>query len=778
MSDQHHPGSCWWKFDFHTHTPASMDYRGDQNISPEQWLRDYKNSGVQCVVVTDHNTGAWIDQLKTALAQFKQQAPEVWQGFTLFPGMEVSCNGGVHLIAILRTDKSSADMDALRGAVKYTDTPGDSNGVTALSVEQVIDAIHAVGGLACAAHIDQEKGLLTAITDHHTLEAVLSKLDALEVIDPEAACLKDRASLLEKEKRPWVLGSDSHQPKRIGRGFTWVKISTPSFDGLRLALLDPESAIRRGDQHPSNPQQCPEQWIESITLKNMHLRRNHGSALTLRFNPAYNAIIGGRGSGKSTILECLRLGLARENELENLGADSEIRNTFAKFRQEYVGRDKPGMMLPDTEISVEVVKGRAELRQRFKFVWSKRDDRFAPQMMRFDEHENAWKDTGMNEEDVRSAFPVKIFSQKQILALAQNPQALLEHIDNSIQEQKKNWQEQFDQRKSELRAARLRVRTLKKELAKKPALELEYRETSRKARVFANANFGLLLKAYQRATQQQRALDDFYALLTNDMAALREGIEQAAGLASTELTQFQAETQAEIEAHAQALWLKQQLLKQYESIVATATAMQAQLDATHAARALSPWQQENQAPIQAYQNEAARLKNEGINSAQDAAIAVAAEERLNKQLAQLKIFEAELASAESAVVLAAEALTQCRAELTQRREALIKNLLAQNDMLDIRLRSMASTKREVSRIREILNLGSGENFASAIWQEREESWLTHAEERVEEDGSRDVVGDVADQHVRTSRQLAERDLEDVGLGDQDGKRLFVIGRVD
>jgi len=23
-----YPGSRWWKFDFHNHTPASLDYRG------------------------------------------------------------------------------------------------------------------------------------------------------------------------------------------------------------------------------------------------------------------------------------------------------------------------------------------------------------------------------------------------------------------------------------------------------------------------------------------------------------------------------------------------------------------------------------------------------------------------------------------------------------------------------------------------------------------------------------------------------------------------------
>jgi ABC-type lipoprotein export system ATPase subunit/histidinol phosphatase-like PHP family hydrolase len=716
MSNQQYPGSRWWKFDFHTHTPASSDYRGDKEISYTQWLRDYKDLGLQCVVLTDHNSGFWIDLLKSALEQLKQQEQDAWNDFTLFPGMELSCNGGVHLNVILDPQKSTADIEAIRGLVRYQGTPGDSNGVTQLSVEQVIDAIHSAGGIACAAHIDQPKGLLTSVTDHHTLDAILKKLDAVETIELSADCLQNANPKLGKLAS--VLGSDSHQPKEIGRGFTWVKMSKPSFDGLRLALLDPESAIRRSDLHPDAPQQLPEQWIESISLENMHLRRNGHGALSLSFNPAYNAIIGGRGSGKSTVLECLRLGLAREGELRKLGDDSEIWKTFEGFRREYVQRDKPGMMLPETKISVVVIKGKKEASQRYKFVWSKQPNgRFATQVMRWDE--GAWQETGLDEQQASELFPVKIFSQKQILALANNPQALLEHIDNSIREQKIAWLQQFDLLKSALLAARLRVRTLKKELEKKPALELEYKEASRKARVFANANFGPLLKAHQRATQQQRALDDFYQILAKDIAGLQAGIEQAANLAGAELTQFLVETPAEIAARDNAITLKSQLVTQYQQIVATVSAMQGQLDAAQAARTSGAWYQENQVHIQAYQNEAARLKGEGINGAQDAAIAVATEERLRKQLEQIKIFEAELEQAESAVELAAHKLTDCREALTQAREVFVNWLLEQNDMLKISLRSMASVKDGVGDLRQILKLPDSARFED-VWFEDED----------------------------------------------------------
>jgi ABC-type transport system involved in cytochrome bd biosynthesis fused ATPase/permease subunit len=111
----------------------------------------------------------------------------------------------------------------------------------------------------------------------------------------------------------FVLGSDSHRPKDIGRRFTWVKMSAPSIEGLKLALLDPESAVRRSDRCANYPQQLGHPKIKSITVEKLRLRQK--DPLTIHFNPSYNALIGGRGSGKSTMLECLRLGLARENEL-------------------------------------------------------------------------------------------------------------------------------------------------------------------------------------------------------------------------------------------------------------------------------------------------------------------------------------------------------------------------------------------------------------------------------------------------------------------------------
>ena len=71
---QSFPGSRWWKFDFHNHTPASSDYDPSEKsiVTPEQWLLAYMRAGIDAVVVTDHNSADWIDELQTCLIEMSK----------------------------------------------------------------------------------------------------------------------------------------------------------------------------------------------------------------------------------------------------------------------------------------------------------------------------------------------------------------------------------------------------------------------------------------------------------------------------------------------------------------------------------------------------------------------------------------------------------------------------------------------------------------------------------------------------------------------------------
>ena len=90
-------GARWWKCDLHTHTPASEDYgKGpDQEAlrarGPHEWLLDHMRAGVECVAVTDHNSGAWIDCLRAALAELEHDQPDDYRPLQMFSALRSQC---------------------------------------------------------------------------------------------------------------------------------------------------------------------------------------------------------------------------------------------------------------------------------------------------------------------------------------------------------------------------------------------------------------------------------------------------------------------------------------------------------------------------------------------------------------------------------------------------------------------------------------------------------------------------------------------------------------
>lgn len=128
-----YPGSKWQKFDFHTHTPASDNYgHGDESlkkIHPEEWLRKAMESGLDCVVVADHNAGGWIDKLKAKNREIqnKDVKPGWYRDLTIFPGVEITVadSSRVHLLAVFDPSCDSQTVTGVLGSCGITTGFGD-----------------------------------------------------------------------------------------------------------------------------------------------------------------------------------------------------------------------------------------------------------------------------------------------------------------------------------------------------------------------------------------------------------------------------------------------------------------------------------------------------------------------------------------------------------------------------------------------------------------------------------------------------------------------------
>ena len=296
-------------------------------------------AGIDCVAVTDHNSGAWIDTLKGAYERMRTEAedgsaPDGFRELTLFPGVELSVHGGFHLLAILGPEAGTGDIDTLLGQVDYDGTKGDSDGVTRKGAAVTVSEVLEFGGIAIPAHVDGPKGLLELRDDEpqslrldaNTVRQVLAEpcILAMEVVDRS----KPKHTIYNESGLSWseVLGSDCHNFRGThvpGSRYTWVKMERPSLDGLRLALLDGQGlSIRRSDDPEAfDPYTPPPHCIEAIEVKDARYMGRERSA-RLAFSPWLNALVGGRGTGKSTVIHALRLASSRGQDLHQLDEHS------------------------------------------------------------------------------------------------------------------------------------------------------------------------------------------------------------------------------------------------------------------------------------------------------------------------------------------------------------------------------------------------------------------------------------------------------------------------
>ena len=510
-------GSRWWKFDLHNHTPASDDYGKGPNqaqymqITHKDWLLNYMRQGIDCVAVTDHNSGAWIDPLKQALKELASESHEDYRPLYLFPGVELTVQGNIHILAIFGEDKTTSDIDSLLGAVRYRGTKGKSDGCSECSAVEVIDEIARSGGLAIPAHVDQASGLFTVCTGN-TLEQVLDNkcVFAMEVTD----LAKAKPQLYIGKNLNWaeILGTDSHHPSGTGNQrypgshFTWVKMSEPSYDGLRLALVDGALSLKRSDNFTGDPNIHGQLAIESIVVDDAkYLGR--GQSLTCQLNPWLNTIIGGRGTGKSTSLEFLRIALKRKGEIPK-----SLEKEFTKYSQTSKDRQDEGLLKDSTKITVGFRKDGG----RFRITWSNTDDIYSI------EEETAPGVWCASEGDIAQRFPVRIYSQKQIFELAKHPQALLQVVDDAPEVNHRDWQLKWDELVSKYLSLRAQEREVQAGLQEESVTKGQLEDVKRKLDVFEKAGHADVLKAYQLRQNQSKAMDSWVTTWEDSAEQVRD----------------------------------------------------------------------------------------------------------------------------------------------------------------------------------------------------------------------------------------------------------------
>ncbi len=707
------PGSRWWKFDFHTHTPASRDTTAWQQaigtsneVTPEKWLLKYMAAGIDCVAVTDHNSGEWIDPLKTAYARMKQQAeagspPEGFRELTIFPGVELSINGGFHLLAIFDPSATTRTITDLLAAVRYQGTDGDSDDVTRESPVDVVQAVLDAGGIPIPAHADQNKGLLRVnpetrecALDANTVRQVMDveHLLAVEWLDnaiPTPACVEKQAKRLAR-----ILGSDCHSFRGEhlpGSRYTWVKMATP-----RLALMDGEmfSTRRSDDSQSFDPFALPEHFIEAIEITDARFM-GRGHPAKLAFSPWFNALIGGRGTGKSTVVHMLRLALRREGELKRLDDKSEPRVTFERFNRVAKNRTEKGGLLDSTSIKLTLMRDDV----RHHLYW-RQDGQYSQGVVVEEKGANGWQ-ASASQSVTSKRFPVHIFSQGQIAALAdEGQQALLGVIDEAASTATR--EATMDEAQRKFLVLHSQVRELDGQFQGRDALIVQLEDVKRKLQRFEEAHHAEILKGYQRRNRQRREIGRQFDT-TEEMARCIEGLVETLQPEDLSDGLFDA-AKAE---DGEALTIVAALVGGVRAAAATVRDSAQKLHATAASQrtelAKTAWQVAVDKAVSDYQTLVDALKEQGVTDPSEYGRLVQERQRLDSEAKRLASLQNQRNKVAEQARAQLQKVFEARRAVSQTRQAFLAQALAQNPFVRIGLLPYGRDSSAVERsLREVL----------------------------------------------------------------------------
>ena len=267
--------------------------------------------GIEVIGVTDH----YRVRSSQSLIQAAQDA-----GIFVFPGFEAVSKDGVHLLCLFEPSKDLQSLERILGDCgihgEETTSPTGKYDVTEFLKES-----HGNWGSVCvAAHVASDGGLLNKLSGQPRINAwTWPHLLACALPGPVSDAPDNIRPIIENKNpeylrnRPVAVinAQDVSSPEDFSKAGSscWIKMSNVTLEGLRQAFLDPISRIRL-DHDPA-----PEEHTEFIALS---WQGGFLDGAAIHLNENLNVLIGGRGTGKSTVVESVRYVLG----LEPLGEEA------------------------------------------------------------------------------------------------------------------------------------------------------------------------------------------------------------------------------------------------------------------------------------------------------------------------------------------------------------------------------------------------------------------------------------------------------------------------
>ena len=199
----------------------------------------------------------------------------------------------------------------------------------------------------------------------------------------------------------WPKASDRHQLDGMAYRHSLLKIEERSIAGLKLALLDPDIRVRlAGNESPS----------VNCSILGMWVTRGFLDGQIIRFNENVNCFIGDTGSGKSVATELLRFGLDQQPSVQ------KILGEVTSLLGQQLG----------TLGTVHILVAKGDSHYLVERTWGTPSEKPLVQRLTGTELQP------IDNIDMRLFFPIKGFSQSEIIEFAREPEVRLTLTDDLI----------------------------------------------------------------------------------------------------------------------------------------------------------------------------------------------------------------------------------------------------------------------------------------------------------------------------------------------------------
>lgn len=543
-------GLRWYKCDFHLHTMASRCYKNKEADTINDWIEEVKNKGLNCIAVTDHNDYRKIDEIKKMGEE---------NNIVVFPGVVLSCDSSkIHILVLFDTYCDGNRVQEFLNRLKiFKENLGDSGYTAEGDIFHACETAQSMGALVILAHIDEFSGLsdmshdnICKIFDRKYINAVQVVNDAIwenyakEGIGTISAKLTEKygKSISEEQAKKWrkvyELAKDHAVPMLrfsdnpcseessehglwgIGKSYTWLKMSqSPDLESVRQALISDDMRVKKDVESINMPDEKPDLIIRGIEIHDCIL--NEKEDIAIFFNPQMNTIIGGRGSGKSSIIRTIA-GAMNSFTGEKLNVISDEQKNFYKENGKLRnGGVKKGIFKKTSKVTVYMERLNDLYRIEVENIKSMENQ--SRKLFKLEDGE--WE--AVPDVNYLNLFKAQIFTQKQIYELAMDSNSLMEIIDADIKELPQCVSEK-DAALNNLVSKALEISNCKRIILDKPILETELSDIENQISKYEKSGISVTIKQKQLYDDQEKVFLSYIDRKKNKIDEIRQYLAEVA----------------------------------------------------------------------------------------------------------------------------------------------------------------------------------------------------------------------------------------------------------